>query len=278
MSRGFSVDFLAKLRADVPRLAVLVKLTRGDAVVMGFSSSQRTITVDGVDYLPADGLDIATFQTSIGSGIDNSEIRGFLDDARISLEDLERGIYNHATIEVYLTFRDDTTLVEKVSKGFVGEVSDDLDTFRAEVRGLLQTAKQVIGWLTGPTCRWVFGGTECGFAKATDTTAVASVTSRRVFRATGSGGRADGFFTFGFVTFTSGECEGLSMEVKKWTQATKEIELVREMPAAVQVGDTFTITQGCSKLWDQCKTYGNAGRFGGEPHMPGMDKVLIMPK
>lgn len=278
MPRGFSTDFNNALQNRVQNLAVLVKVTRLDATVLGFTGADHDLLVDSQLYESADGLSMASFHSSIGSGVDNSEITGFLSDDRITVADLEKGLYNHATIEVYLVHRDDLTLFKKVSKGFVGEVWDDLDQFRAEVRGLLQVAKQQIGWLTSPTCRWVFGSIECGFVPTLDSNTVASRTSDRVFRATGLGAYADGFFAFGLLTFTSGACDGVSMEIKKWTQSTKEIELVMEMPAAVAVSDAFSITQGCSKLWAQCKTYANAERFGGEPHMPGLDKLLIMPK
>lgn len=278
MPRGFSNDFNARLQARVLPLAVLVKLTRRDATVIGFTSADRDLVVDSVTYQSADGLDISAHSTSIGSGIDNSEIRGFLDDDRITLDDLQNGLYNGATIEVFLTFRDDLTLVEPISRGFVGEVFDDLDSFKAEVRGLLQLAKQKIGWLTGPLCRWEFGGAQCGYSKVTDTDAVASVASNRVFDLVNGHSRADGFYVHGVVTWLTGANAGLTMEVKSWDLSDKEVGLFMEMPADIEVGDTFTISEGCDLTWATCKLKANAARFGGEPHMRGTDNLLRMPK
>jgi len=80
---------------------------------------------------------------------------------------------------------------------------------------------------------------------------------------------ADDFWTFGLLTFTSGNNIGIGIEVKDYTLST---------PFTVAVGDTYEVHAGCDKIFTTCKTkFDNVFNFRGEPHVPGTDHVLRYP-
>lgn len=84
---------------------------------------------------------------------------------------------------------------------------------------------------------------------------------------------ANGYFSFGKVTFVSGDNAGLSMEVKEFR--AKRFALALPMPYAISPGDTYTAVMGCDKRFFTCASvFANGINFQGEPHVPGMDKAL----
>ena len=47
------------------------------------------------------------------------------------------------------------------------------------------------------------------------------------------------------------------------------------MPNNIAAGDTFNAVAGCDKTFETCVAkFNNAVNFRGEPHVPGMDKML----
>jgi uncharacterized phage protein (TIGR02218 family) len=86
-------------------------------------------------------------------------------------------------------------------------------------------------------------------------------------------GGTSGYFDFGLVTWTSGNNNGLSMEVRSYIPGTFTLQL--PMPSLIQVGDTYSAKAGCDKLFPTCRDrFNNAVNFRGDPYFPGNDKIL----
>jgi uncharacterized phage protein (TIGR02218 family) len=57
--------------------------------------------------------------------------------------------------------------------------------------------------------------------------------------------------------------------------STGSIMLSTAMPYNLYLSDTYSIVKGCDKTFATCKgTYNNSVNFRGEPHVPGMDRML----
>ncbi len=88
----------------------------------------------------------------------------------------------------------------------------------------------------------------------------------------------DDHYKYGAITWTSGANDGLVMEVKGWTDSTRELELFLPMPYAMAVGDRFSIYPGCDKTKEVCfTTFDNIDNMRAEPHVPGEDGTLRYP-
>lgn len=82
-----------------------------------------------------------------------------------------------------------------------------------------------------------------------------------------------GYFAYGHVIFTSGQNAGFEMDVK--TFAPGHVTLAMSMPYPLAVGDTYSITAGCDRLFGTCKNrWNNVVNFRGEPYLPGQDVIL----
>ncbi len=84
-----------------------------------------------------------------------------------------------------------------------------------------------------------------------------------------------GHFGYGKITMTSGASAGLSGEVKVYSPGT--ITLQMQFAAGVAAGDGYSLVAGCGKRFteDCVSRFNNYPNFRGEPHLPGMDKVLM---
>lgn len=84
---------------------------------------------------------------------------------------------------------------------------------------------------------------------------------------------AAGTFTQGVLTWTTGANAGLSYFVGTWTAGTLDtIQLDVAPISAIQVGDTFSIRQGCNKTLTSCTDLQGATNaminYGGQPLTP----------
>ena len=84
----------------------------------------------------------------------------------------------------------------------------------------------------------------------------------------------DSEYNYGLLTFTSGNNNGLSIEVRS-VESGPKITFFIPPPKQMQVGDNFSIVKGCNKTLARCKQLGNQVNFRGFPHLPGNDKILV---
>lgn len=263
------------LAQETTTLATCWKLTRKDGVVLGFTSHDRDLVIDAVTYRAASGFTPSMIASTSNLAVDNLDVEGMLSGDAITETDIHAGKYDHAEIAVFqVNYNDLAQGKLKLRSGWLGEVSYGNNKFIAEVRGLTQKLTKTLGELFSPACRASLGDTRCkvNLTTYTFTGTITSVTSGSVFKDT-SRAETSGYFDYGVITFTSGANSGLQMEIKSFVDKT--ITLVMPMPFAVAVSDTYSVSAGCDKTFETCITrFNNAINFRGEPHLPGIDKML----
>lgn len=273
--KAISTELKEHIASEVSSLATCWKITRKDGVVMGFTSHDTQLEIDGLTYRAQTGITPTAVQTNSSLAVDNLEVEGMLSDDSIREADLNAGLYDFAELEVFMVNYADLSMGKmQLRRGWIGEVTFGAGQFVAEVRGLTQKLSQRIGDVFSPQCRAVFADTKCGVDEAAFTVSavVDSSESRQVFVSSELEQDA-GYFNFGKVNFTSGENSGLSMEVKEF--ALGRVVLVLPMPYEINVNDDFEIVAGCDKNFDTCVSkFSNAVNFRGEPHVPGSDKIF----
>lgn len=261
-------------------LATCWKLKRRDAVVMGFTDHDQPLVVDGVSYLAATGFSPSAVENNAGLAVDNLEVEGMLSSGAISEEDILAGIYDAAEIRVFLVNAADTSQgTIPLRRGWLGKVQLSDGKFVAELRGLAQALSTQVGELFSPSCRATLGDARCGvnLAAHTVTGSITTVLSRLEF-IDSARTEASSIFTGGVITFTSGANDGLAMEVKEYTKLAAgggRITLALPLPAALGTGQNYSLSKGCDKTTATCQArFANIANFRGEPHVPGLDKML----
>lgn len=262
-------------------LATLWKIIRADGEVFGFTDHDEPIPFGGTTYRPTSAFDASAVSTRAELNVDNLEAVGLLDDAGITAEDIDAGLWDGASIEIRrVNWADLSMGAEIIRVGEIGQVQRKRGQYIAEMRGLMQKLQNNIGRSVAPSCDAALGDARCGvdldgspgFTVAGVVTAVAG---RRAFTASALA-QAAAYFSAGEVHFTSGANLGIRMEVK--THSTGGVlALQLALPFDLAVSDTFTIVPGCDKTKATCiAKFNNVVNFRGFSFVPGPDRVLLI--
>lgn len=270
----------AHLNGELTTLASLVKITRVDGTVLGFTTHDRAIVIDGVTYHAEGALTPSAVESRAGLAVDNLEVTGLLDSALITDADIAAGLYDFARIDVYeVNWADPSQGVVQIRRGWLGQITHSENHYVAELRGLHDLLQRPIGAYYTPECRFDLGDTSCGIdlSSKTATGSVTGVTDNATFADTAQTA-SSGVYAYGKLTWASGANSGQSMDVKSWDSDTCTFTLWLPMPQTIAVGDAYKVTPGCDKRFTTCKnTFSNGANFGGFPHVPGVGNILKYP-
>jgi hypothetical protein len=87
---------------------------------------------------------------------------------------------------------------------------------------------------------------------------------------------ANGYYTQGVITFTSGVLSGVKATITGYYLGI--VTLLAALPSAPVAGVTFTIVPGCDKQMTTCqKKFNNLINFGGMPYVPIPETILGQP-
>lgn len=275
-----------KLWGNLTHLAQCWRIERRDGVVMGFTTHDRPLVIDGLTFKPANAFAASQIASAADMSVGDVELLGAFDAEDIAAADLLAGVYDHAAVTLFVVdWRDPGLPRSIVRRGWIGTVSAAGGTFRAELRGLAQAIQQPVIDSYSPECRVDLFSPQCSVSRAAHS-ASASVTAltdgslgavsdNRVFQASGLA-RPDGWADYGELVWTSGANATRRAEVRR--QAGGRIELFEPMGRDIAVGDAFTIHAGCDKALATCRDkFANILNFRGEPHVPGQDAMLRYP-
>ena len=274
-----------KLASGVTTLSNCWKLTRRDAVVLGFTDHDSDLTFGGVIYKAASGMSATGFTSRDNLSVDTITAQSALTSATLTEDDLARGLWDDAAIEVWRVDWDAVTDRVLLFSGNIGQVERGPSAFWTELRSLGHVLAKSEGRTYAPKCDATIGDTRCGVNLATgaftSTAVVTTLTgSRSALITTGLAGFAAGWFTGGLITWTSGANAGASMEVKTHaiSGVSRVIELVEAMAFDIAVNDAFSVKAGCDHSIETCLSkFNNVINFRGFPHMPGNDWLQSYP-
>lgn len=273
------------LRLQTTTVATCWEITRKDGVVFRFTDHNRDITVEGNTYHADIGYTRSAVVNDSTMGIDNLDVQGIVDSALLKEDELRAGLFDHAEIKIFLVnYKDLTQGVLRLRRGWLGEIIyGNSGVFQTELRGMTQALSQRIGKVYTAECRADLGDSKCQVPITdsiwTKAATITSVTDRRVFNIDVTEPRAvDDWFNLGVAKFTSGDNNGVAIEIKDWVQSSNELTLFLPTPFVPQVGDTLDVYPGCDKRLTTCRNkFDNAINFRGEPFVPGIDEAHRYP-
>ena len=255
---------------------------RWEGRVMGFTNLDAPITYDDgagpLVYSPDNGFTPQRVEHAADFGVDNSEAIGWVSDTGLTRQQITAGIFDYAEVTVYrVNYLDLSQGHEIVLYGTLGQTQIDGIRWQAELRSLMQQAKQPIGQVYSLTCRARFGDQRCGLPLAWTEGTVTGLgsDSERIFAAT-SLTQASGYFTLGIVRWLSGDNAGAEMEIDDHAPGG-QIRLALPLGFPIRVGDQFKIRQDCDKAFATCKAKNNALNFRGEHLTPVAERGLQTP-
>lgn len=271
----------AHLDGELTTLAELVRLTRADGVVLGFTTHDADLVVDGITYRADGSLTIRRLDAATLPGARSTSATGLLASGFLEAADIEAGLYDHARLDVFLVnWADVAQGVVPLQRGWIGEVTRMGSQYVAEWRNFHDLLRQRVGEVYTPECRYDHGDSRCGVdldalaVTGTVTSAADALTFTDTART-----EADGVFACGALRWTSGANEGITVEVRAWDAATKTFGLWLPMPHPIAPGDAYRVHPGCDKRLATCaNVFNNVVRFGGFPYLPGVGRIMKYPQ
>ncbi|MBY0562887.1 MAG: DUF2163 domain-containing protein [Hyphomonadaceae bacterium] len=279
--RAVPAMLAARLVSGVTTLAYVWKVTRRDSQTFAFTDHDRPLTFEGMTAQPSTGLITGAIEKSLDLAVDTASVAGALNAAALSEDELSRGLWDGARVDLYRVDWTDVSLRVHVFAGHLGEVRRGVSAFEAELRGLQAALNTPVGRVFSCFCDADVGDARCTVNLETavfkGAGAVTQVLSAASFRASGLGAFAAGWFTSGRLVWTSGGSAEISAHRIDAGEAV--IDLLDPAGPALQVGASFTVTAGCDKRFETCRVkFANTTNFRGFPHMPGNDVVQAGPR
>jgi uncharacterized phage protein (TIGR02218 family) len=273
--RQMTTALKAHIAQEVSSLTWLVKVTRYDGVVLGFTVHDQDLTVDGVLYEAESAIAPTNVENQAGAAPDNLNVDGVLSSDKITEQDLLSGRYDNARVDIYrCNWKTPSQGVLQVGRFFIGPVSWQESKFKADLISLKDALSRQDSTFLTERCRHQLGDSKCKIdvdarkivttvVDATGYTVTVSITTTQTL-------------PYGLVTVNSGPMADLRREIKSIDSGV--ITLWEPFPQTPAVGLSITITPGCDKLVGTCLNhYDNVYNFGGFPTVPGVDSVLSVP-
>ena len=251
------------------------RLERRDGVNIGLTSHDRALTVGGLRYRPAPGINPSAILRGGDPRAEVTEVAGALTSAAISEADLDAGRWDGARAMLHLTeWTDPGALWLELAQGRLGSVAKTGRGYSVALRGLGDLLGQAAVPATSPTCRARLGDMACGVdLRARREIAVLDAIEDERVRFAGLG---EGVYPFGSLRWLTGPCAGISQMIVD--QDGDDLFLAEPPPLPVAPGTRAALTQGCDKRLAACSArFGNAVNFRGEPFLPGMDLLTRYP-
>lgn len=255
---------------QVSTLATCWLIVRKDGTRHTITDSDESIVFDGETYVSRLGFNRSALESKNSLEVANLEVFGVIDDAIISVEDIEAGRLDYASIDVFLVNWADPDGFGKipVRSGTFGEVRlTDSGMFVAELRGNTQPYSQILGEVYTPECRATFGDHRCkvDVTQHQMTGAVVSASTRAQFTVDVV---VPEDFNEGICVFQTGRNAGKVCEISHTAGDVMTLKFAAPLP--IEAGDEFLLTKGCDKRTETCKgRYSNIINFRGEPFLPG---------
>jgi uncharacterized phage protein (TIGR02218 family) len=279
MSRTLSAALTGHISGTAHTRCNMLLLTLRDGTVVGVTDHDKDIpyALDGGDTVTyGAGTGILTSNVSLSCGLDadNYEVTGpVTGDDPYTIEALTGGRWDRARAKLFqINWKKPADGAIKLLAGNVSEARVEGGKFILEIRSDMDAYNQVVGRIISNNCDADFGDSRCG---ATPTSVVGTVTvaGSLTLAVSYTGSYANDFFNLGTLVGLTGANTGVTREISDWAVGGT-LELFAPLPSDAEVGDTFTVKQGCGKSRADCMAFNNILNFRGFPEVPGRKAMM----
>jgi hypothetical protein len=160
--RTIPTELAARLESGAATLCHVWVLRRADGVELGFTDHDRDLTVDGVICRAASGWTAGAAGSAVGLGAGSAAIAGGLDDGAIRDADVEAGLYDGSSVDLWRVDWERPDLRVRLWTATLARIRREGAGFTAELEGPLARLERVVGRTYGRDCDAVLGDGRCG--------------------------------------------------------------------------------------------------------------------
>lgn len=251
-------------------------ITRLDGTKFGFTDHDKKLSFDDFDFVPVDGVLTTQISTSLDLEVDDVDIEGVLDDDDLTEDDLRAGLFDNATVTIYIADWQDVTDRRILVTGNLGNVITSDYGFSADFKSLSDKLARITGLVYQRTCDADLGDTRCGVDVTDPIYRInATVTSAGELSVELDDLSAydNGWFVLGELVAADGSKYGIR------AHTNNRLELWEVPFPALSVNDVVRVTAGCKKGQTACADkFQNIINFRGYAlFMPGQDALTDYP-
>ncbi|APG63812.1 hypothetical protein LPB140_11065 [Sphingorhabdus lutea] len=254
------------------------QILRHDGIMLAFTSHDRNVAINGIDYHASSGLIPTSIDAALGLENNGPDVDGILSNNAITDADIRAGKWDYAQIKLAIADWDKKTIIDdEMSIYHMGAIRHDGHHFTAELEGISAALLYPIIPKTSPTCRARLGDAKCGINlnKYRCRAHIEKIEGERIF-ITPAVQLTPHYLAHGSIKFLSGRSCGHKSAI--WDNDVNSVKIVDMPYASAQVGDMILLTQGCPKSISACgDRFENAQNFRGEPFLPGNDLLTRYP-
>jgi uncharacterized phage protein (TIGR02218 family) len=272
VSRTLAAGMVTHLATRSHTRATMLLLELRDGTSIGITNHPVDLDYDygdgSVTYRADTGILPSDVAMACGLESSNYEVAGPLGDL-VTKDAVLGGRFDRARAYLFqVNWKNLAQGAIKFPAGNVSEARVEGGKFVFEIRTDTDRYNQVVGRVLANNCDADFGDARCGATPVEVVGTITAVTSERDFAVSYTGSHADNFFNKGTVIGLTGANAGLVKEIFDWSVAGA-IELFEGLPSVPEIGDTFTVREGCGKSRADCMAHDNILNFRGYPEVPG---------
>lgn len=160
--RGIPEEMAVRIESGAATLCHAWVLRRADGAVSGFTDHDRDLAVEGVTCRAASGWTAGAAEGSVGFSGGLAAVAGGLDDAAITDADVEAGLYDGASVELWRVDWRRPDLRVRLWVATLSRIRREGEGFTAELEGPLAKLERVAGRTYGRECDAMLGDPRCG--------------------------------------------------------------------------------------------------------------------
>lgn len=263
------------LREEVVTLAWCWRLARRDGVVIGLTSHDQDLYLDGLTYRAAPGMKPSALETNDSLDASTMDLEGAITSDAIAADDLDSGRWDGAQLVLMVVnWAAPATSPVVVARGELGAVERRGAAFAVELMGVTAALDRPVCPATSPSCRAALGDRACrvDLAPRTHIGQIIAMAGRAVTLAAAMSED----LAFGELIWLAGRGCGLRSPIIGHDGAV--LQLAEVPPFALDVPVRVRLIEGCNKQLSTCRDrFANVVNFRGEAHLPGNDLLTRYP-
>ena len=282
-----SADLAAQLAGGATTLCRCWLLTRRDGEQLGLTDHDAPLQFAGVTYKADAGMRASALERNHHLAQEGMEIFALLSAEELREEDLLRGLYDGASLSLWLVDWENTRTRVRLTQGRLGKVRREGSGFQVELQSASADLHQERARVFRKSCDATLGDARCR-VRLTATRYTKKVTVHKIASPTDlyvhqGGVEQDGWFAGGYVVATPRRDERHYL-----IRASVRVNLSGLAYHHLRLWTPFPYTQankppwvhavpGCDKQFLTCRDkFANVPNFRGHPHLPG-DVALVNP-
>ncbi len=282
--RNIPQAFQDKLDSGATTLCWCWKIIRKDGVVLGFTEHDGDLYFDNLLWSAGTGLNPGVIESAIGFAANTGLATGVLTQSGISADDIDRGKYDQAKIEIWRVDWLDTAQRVGIWSGEIGDITRKEHAFEAEIAGPVRKLSRSFGRVFSKRCDAELGDSRCtkdiSTAAFTFQANILQVLDEAQFSVASLNVPQNDWFTAGAITWIDGQNAGQTARISQYFQnGAEDVFTLAALPVKpIAIGDAISVVAGCNKSLDHCSgKFANALHFRGCPFMPGNDSLIAGP-